>query len=392
MFNKNINEGINQDLHLADSDYRNLNLPKHEQISLKETIAQMQQSPLQPTHEENASLFPFHINLAQADVPANVPAVAEPSQDAVANDAVANDAVANKDAAQIQAEVVEGEDLMSEDPGVLLLPDTADEVIRIELSQENSKIQLPIDDDGSQDLYRIKHNNEGLVQDQPRDLGIPPVVYELPKTEFTFIREIPLTAPDSDNCCHSQVELSVTAYSGSGSLYIEGIDNGGEQSSGTTRTLYFDSYPTETVFLGNLTREVQYSSGSSAITEQRINDFTFGFTYTNCDEDGDGVLDSRLTFTFDNIFTYNYLVVDGDTSYGPTSNFFTTETIIIDAPQNDNCCSFELSINEVDFAYAMSAATSGGYTTLTADDVLGYFVNNYDDYFRDCDSNLYTRE
>lgn len=73
MFNKKDDEDINQDLHLADSDYRHLNLPKHEKLNLKEIIAQMQQSSLQQAHEENASLFPFHIKLAQADVPATPP-------------------------------------------------------------------------------------------------------------------------------------------------------------------------------------------------------------------------------------------------------------------------------------------------------------------------------
>ncbi len=328
-------------------------------------------SGLLPSVDENASLYPYHVNLAQAEIP--VP-----------------EAIDKKAAEQIPPETAEEvkqekEEVKTEDPGVILLPDTADDVVKIQIAAE-----LLLEDDGSKELYKIKHNNNGLVEDVPRDLGIPPVVYELPRTEITFISQAIL--PVADNCCHSDVELSVTAYTGSGSLIIsEGDGEEGEESPGTT-SIYFNSDPTATVFIGELIREIRYSDGSSATTEQRINDFNFSFTYTNCDEDGDGVLDSRLTFTFENIYTYSNVYTEGETTSGFTSNFFTSETVIIDAPQSDDCCSFELSIDEVNFAYAMSNATSGGFDALTAGDVLDYFTDNYYDNFEDCDNNLYTIE
>lgn len=327
-------------------------------------------SGLLPTVDENASLYPYHVNLAQAEIP--VP-----------------EAVEKKAAEQIPPETAEEvkqekEEVKAEDPGVILLPDTADDVVKIQIAEE-----LLLEDDGSKELYKIKHNNNGLVEDEPRDLGLPPVIYELPKTEITFIREI--VAPVSE-CCHSDVELLVNFSTATGSLIIsDGEEEEGEGNPGTT-SIYFNSDPTATVFIGELIRESNYSDGSSATSIQYINDFSFSFTYTNCDEDGDGELDSRLTFTFENHFTYNYTFTDffDDTTSSSTSNFFTSETVIIDAPQSEECCSFELSIDEVDFARAMSSSTSGGAQILTADNVLNYFTNNISDNFQDCDDNDYT--
>lgn len=328
-------------------------------------------SGLLPIVDENASLYPYHVNLAQAEIP--VPEVVEKN---------AAEQVPPETAEEVKQEK---EEVKAEDPGVILLPDTADNVIKIQIAEE-----LLLEDDGSKELYKIKHNNNGLVEDVPRDLGIPPVIYELPKTEITFIREAIL--PVADNCCHSDVELSVTAYTGSGSYYIENGDDGEDEESPGTTSIYFNSDPTATVFIGELIRESNFSDGSSATSIQYINDFSFSFVYTNCDENGDGVPDSRLTFTFENLFQYNYSLTDGESNGGSTSNFFTSETVIIDAPQSDDCCSYELLINEVDFANAMSNATSGGFLALSAGDVLAYFTNNYYDFFIDCDNTPYTIE
>lgn len=204
MFNNNDNEDINKELHLADSDYRHLNLPKHENVNLKEKIAQMQQSTLQPASEENATLFPFHINLAQADVPATPPAAVEPLQEAPVQN----------DAAQVEPDVAEEEidleeELLAEDPGVLLLPDTIDEVIRIEIARDTKAGLIVVDDDGSQELYRIKHNNNGLVQDEPRDLGLPPIDYPTQKLFVPFIAPLAST-PEPEECCSIQVEIKLT--------------------------------------------------------------------------------------------------------------------------------------------------------------------------------------
>src|SRR5690606_32722473 len=133
---------------------------------------------LQPSLEENASLYPFHVNLAQAEV-------TDPQEAEVKNE---GEHIQADTTEEVKAEEMKEdkkneeevkEDVKAEDPGVMLLPDTADKVIKIQLTQE-----LPIDDDGSKELYKIKHNNNGLVEDVPRDLGIPPVVYELPRTEI----------------------------------------------------------------------------------------------------------------------------------------------------------------------------------------------------------------
>jgi hypothetical protein len=211
MSKNDINEDKN-DLHLAEDDYRHLNLPKHENVSIKDVINQLESQ--QQANGDQASLYPFHITLAEANV---APASAEHSDNQPASDQVQNPQAAVDDA------IVEDEEPLAEDPGVLLLPDTIDDVVRIEVAQEGQKIKLPVDDDGSQDLYRIHHTNHGGVDDQPRDLGIPPVDYPLPKTYTTedpeeVIRvarqrsglQITTTSIEPE-CCTHEVEIKITS-------------------------------------------------------------------------------------------------------------------------------------------------------------------------------------
>lgn len=131
------------------------------------------------------------------------PAAVEPLQDAPVQN----------DAAQVEPDVAEEEidleeELLAEDPGVLLLPDTIDEVIRIEIARDTKAGLIVVDDDGSQDLYRIKHNNNGLVQDEPRDLGLPPIDYPTQKLFVPFIA--PQTLAPETECCSTQVEIKLT--------------------------------------------------------------------------------------------------------------------------------------------------------------------------------------
>ncbi len=213
MLKNNNDEDNSNDLHLADHDYRHLNLPKHENVSIKEVISQLQQSSSQQASEDQASLYPFHINLAEADTANAAPAEDTPPADQAEAQQAAEDAV------------VEDEEPLAEDPGVMLLPDTINEVVRMESTQEGQQIKLPVDDDGSQELYRIHHTNEGGVDDQPRDLGIPPVDYPLPKTYTTLVDpeevlrsarrqggELNQTRTDPDpDCCSSIVEIKITS-------------------------------------------------------------------------------------------------------------------------------------------------------------------------------------
>jgi len=199
--NDNNNEDMKNDLHLADDDYRHLNLPKHENVSIKDVISQLQQSSPQQASEEQASLYPFH--LAQVDAQ---PAPAAPVENA---DQPLSEEAQNKQA--VEDAVSADDEPLAEDPGVMLLPDTIDEVVRVEMMRE-FRVKLPIDDDGSQDLYRVKHDNRGGVDDQPRDLGIPPVDYPLPKTYTTLVAPEQLSlAPVEPECCKYDVQINITS-------------------------------------------------------------------------------------------------------------------------------------------------------------------------------------
>lgn len=199
---KNNNKGgdDNKDLHLADNDYRHLNLPKHDNISIKDVIAQLQESSLQPATEDHASEYPFHINLAQADTVQGAPVE---SPDAAGEIKSVTEEVQVGAMTEEDEIVAQDDEPAPEDPGVMLLPSLTEEAVRIQVTKQ---IKVP-DDDGSEDLVRLHHMNKGGVQDQPRDLGIPPVDYPLQKVEPTVLPK--QTETVEPVCCSYQVEIKL---------------------------------------------------------------------------------------------------------------------------------------------------------------------------------------
>ncbi|MGE3320212.1 MAG: hypothetical protein AB7I18_13040 [Candidatus Berkiella sp.] len=200
MFNKNNGGEDDKKDRLAENDNRHLNLPKHDHASIKEDTPQLQRS-MQPTVEDRTSEFPFHLHLAQADN-SDVQGAPVENVDSSGEVKTVTEVVEVGEMTEIDEIVAADDDPAPEDPGVMLLPVLEEESVRIQVTRT---IKVP-DDDGSQDLYRIHHMNKGGVQDVPRDLGIPPVEYPLPRVEPTVLPKATLA---ESTCCSYQVEIKL---------------------------------------------------------------------------------------------------------------------------------------------------------------------------------------
>ncbi|MCS5710890.1 hypothetical protein [Candidatus Berkiella aquae] len=240
---------------------------------------------------------------------------------------------------------------------------SSSEVVKIELTTE-----LLIDD-GSQELFRIYHNNSAIVQDQPRDLGIPPVEYPPVHIEPTLITavtttESPSLPPRSNECCCMIDEVVQIVLTSDG--------EGTHSASGAvvyTSELDGESY----TYQGTVEWFGQSTSGSPITS----NTFEFSLSYTNCEFESSEGSESSGSFK-ESYLTLTYSHEQGSSSVTDIFTFF--------APSLDCDCNYTLHFDEAGFVNEI-LQSNAYFGPISATNFINFLQDT--SYFTDCEGNSY---